>query len=322
MDTAGAAVFQCVRCGNPAPLVCKGCKTEHPVSGDLMATTRYCGKFCQKEHWRHHKAFCKATKGFREIRSLKSDFQESPAKEVQPLRVKTPELQTHEPQLHEAPARETQAHEIQGSTLSPYEVHPHQASTSGGHEAHQTAQTVTQPKEIHSCASCKNPATDACKACKAAPNGFDEGLVEAVYYCSLACQTTHWSEHKEACLAAQARRNLYEAGKALRKTYRGYCQGLIVLMLASKTLNANHMILYEKDSVQRTTNAMALLLETSTNAEETEAYFSCLVGSDLSGRLADRVKERLKGKQRPQPVAELSRTTILMYLLYIARPIH
>ena len=302
-----------------------------------MATTRYCGKSCQKEDWRHHKAFCKATKAFREIRSLKSDFHESPAKEVQPLLVETPKLQTHEPQVHEAPARETQvhetqvhetqvhetqAHEIQGSAPSPYEVHPHQASASGGHEAHQTDQAVTQPNEIHSCASCKNQATEACKACEAAPNGFDGGLVEAIYYCSPACQTTHWSEHKDACLAAQARRNLYEAGEALRKTYRGYCQGLIVLMLASKTLNANQMILYEKDSVQRTTDAIALLRDTSTNAEETEAYFSCLVGSDLSGRLADRVKERLKGKQRPQPVAELSRTTTLMHLPYIARPIH
>ena len=148
METAGAAVSQCIRCGNPAPLVCKGCKTEHPVSGDLMATTRYCGKSCQKEDWRHHKAFCKATNAFREIRSLKSDFHESPAKEVQPLRVETPKLQTHEPQLHESSARETQvhetqAHEIQGSAPSPYEVHPHQASASGGHEAHQTDQAVT-----------------------------------------------------------------------------------------------------------------------------------------------------------------------------------
>ena len=284
-----------------------------------MATTRYCGKPCRKEDWRRHKAFCKATKAFQESRSIKSDFHEPPAKEVQPLRVETPKLQIHESPLHEAPAHETQAHELQGPEHSP---RAHQASATEGHEAHQIDQALAQPSQTHSCASCQNPATDACKACEAAPDGyFVDGIVESIYYCSSACQTTHWSEHKEACLAAQARRNLYEAGEALQKTYQGYCQGLVMLMLASRTLNDNHMILYEKDSVQRTTNAIALLRDLRTNSEETQAYITCLVGTDISGRMADRVKERLKGKQRPPPVADPSRTTTLMRLPYIARPI-
>ena len=75
-------------------------------------------------------------------------------------------------------------------------------------------------------------------------------------------------------------------------------------MVATGTLNESHMILHEKDSVQHTTNAIALFRDAQMDIEEQWACLACLVGSDHSGKMGAAVKEDLKGKQRPQPVLE------------------
>ena len=248
MEKVGPVTTRWAHCGEPAALICKGCKTQDPNSGSLVGTTRYCGVPCQKKDWVHHKALCKATKASGETKT--SELQR-------------PETQTHEPQPHashphESPSNDPQGHGLQAHEPPPYRVHQDHASISEAKQAHQTKKPLAQPDNPHACASCHNPATAACEKCEAAPNSTG-GLVETTHYCSPICQTAHWASHKEACLASQARRKLYEAGSALQDAYHGYCQGLVVAMLATKSLNANHMILHEEGPTRHTTNAIALL---------------------------------------------------------------
>ena len=243
MEKAAPVTMPCACCGEPAALVCKGCKIEDPVSGSLVGTTRYCGVPCQKKDWVRHKALCKAIKG------------------IHSREVKTFELRTPEPQTEESP---------------------------------------DQADKAPTCAFCHNAAVlSTCEKCEASPNSTGS-LVQTTHYCSAMCKVVHWSSHKKACLAAQARRNLYRAGSALQQSYHGYCQGLVMeMMLMTGTLNANHMILYEKDSTQHTTDAIALhhSIRMSGNIQDQRGYFACLIGSDYSGKMGLAIKQHLKGTQ-------------------------
>ncbi|KAF6233290.1 hypothetical protein HO173_008581 [Letharia columbiana] len=268
MDELVPNILKCARCGRLATLVCKGCKTEDPTSGGLVATTKYCSASCQKADWHHHKALCKAIQAVREFQSLQLQRPELQGSDFRSDGVQTRELQSREPE--------------------PSEPHPRQVNADEAHKA------PTQPDNpAHPCASCHHLTTEACKGCEAAPSST-EGLVASTYYCSPTCQTANRSLHEAACTAAQARRKLYEAGEALQKEYYGYCQTLVMTMLESGSLNRNHMILHESDAAPRTTDAIALLQTMPANSEDERAYLACLIGSGHTGEMGKAVKEQLK----------------------------
>ena len=297
----------CARCGEPAALICKGCKTEDPISGNLVGTTRYCGVTCQKKDWSRHKAPCNVTRTIRELGSLNFETGGTPTKEIESREVKTselqtPEHQTHESQTHASQLNRPQTHGLQAHGSPPYPVHQDQASASEGKEAHQAEKTPAQPKTSNTCSLCHNPAVATCRKCEGAPNSTG-ALVQKTHYCRAICEIAHWSSHKKACVAAQARRKLYEAGSALQQSYHGYCQGLVIAMLANRSLNANHMILHQEGSTQHTTNAITILqfLRISGNVDDERACLACLVGSDYSGRMGDAIKLQLNGTQPIPP---------------------
>ena len=65
----------CARCGEPSKLRCTRCKEVH-----------YCGKTCQREHWKEHKSDCRNTKAaakkaFKEAAKRQRAFGEEPAAE-------------------------------------------------------------------------------------------------------------------------------------------------------------------------------------------------------------------------------------------------
>ena len=277
MDEAAATISNCARCGDPATLVCTGCKAEDPAPGELVAKTKYCSVTCQKDDWPRHRAFCKAARAIGKYRS--SILQGG---KVQPPKPQRSELQSDEV----GPLK------IQSGQPAPLETLPDNSA--------------------HSCAKCQSPATNACKGCKAAPN-FTDGLVSTIYYCSPTCQRANWSEHKKACLAAQARRKLYEAGQGLQKRYYWYCRAMVMVMVETNTLDGDYEIMYEKDSVPRTVNATALLQEMRPHSEEEQAYMACVIGSVHTGAMVGSVKEYLQGKQRPEvtiSLGQISHTSI------------
>lgn len=264
MGESTLSTFKCAPCGQPATLACKGCKLEDSISRGLVATTRYCSASCQREDWLQHKAFCKAMRAIRSHQALQLEKSKPHGPESQ-----SAQLQNHGLKHHDSANRE----------LPPYQTHQPLANPS--HQA-------------HACASCNHPAPYTCKGCSAAPSATS-GLVSATWYCSRSCQTGHWSEHKSACKAAQARRKLYEAGETLQKKYYGYCQSIVMIMLKDGSLNANHMILHEENSVQRTTDALTMLQILQRHSEEERAFLACLVGN-ATDEMGTTVKEHLKGK--------------------------
>ena len=277
MAEATQSLPTCIRCGKLASLSCQGCKAEDP-NGDLIGRTKYCSKLCQEADWPDHKATCKR------IRAIREEFWSRALQELQNLEFPTSELPAHQPQDHGSP---------------PNDVPPHQASSDGDHETYQGDQAPTQPNNsTHPCASCQSPATAACKACQRAPDAAG-GTVPTTYYCSRTCQTAHQPEHAGSCLAAQARRHLYDAGEMLQKQYYVYCKGLVTTMLQSGSLNRNHMILHEENSVQCATNAIDLFRKMHPDSEEERACLASLVGSDFSREPGSLIKEQLKGTQRP-----------------------
>ena len=171
-----------------------------------------------------------------------------------------------------------------------------QASANEGKEAPQTTRAPAQPDNSHTCASCHKPAIAACINCEAAPNSTG-GLVQTTRYCSLICQRAHWSSHKEACQAAQARQKLYETGAALRQDYLVYCECLFVNAVERGTFDDPYMILHEKDSSQHTTDAIILLysINRSGNVETEQEFLICLIGSYFSGEMGIVIKQHLKG---------------------------
>ena len=70
-------------------------------------------------------------------------------------------------------------------------------------------------------------------------------------------------------------------------------------MMEAGTLNASHMIMHEKDSVQCITNAIALLHDTKGNIEERRAFFACMHASARFLNIRKVWKKRLQGMQIP-----------------------
>ena len=232
---------------------------------------------------------------------------EAPSGETKISELKTTESQTHGPQphesqphassLHDSRPDETQVHGHQAHESLPYRAHKDQASTSEGKAAQQNKKAPEPPNKAHTCAWChKHPAPAICNDCEGSPDGAG-GLVKTTAWCSPICQIKHHPSHNPACLAAQARRKLYEAGTALQAEYHGYCQGLIYATLGTESLDKNIMIIHEKDSTQHTTNAIDLLfsLRKSGNRQDKRAYLACLVGSDFTETMSLAIKQHLRG---------------------------
>ncbi|KAE8325446.1 hypothetical protein BDV39DRAFT_206984 [Aspergillus sergii] len=65
------------------------------------------------------------------------------------------------------------------------------------------------------CAHCQTPATKNCSGCRGAPE-YGKVTPEPTFYCSSACQTQHWGEHKVKCKQLQARKSLSRAATLLQ----------------------------------------------------------------------------------------------------------
>lgn len=68
-------------------------------------------------------------------------------------------------------------------------------------------------------------------------------------------------------------------------------------MVRAGTLNASHMVMHEKDSVQRITDAITLLHDTKGNVEERRAFFVCIDASARLLNICKSWKKRLLGMQ-------------------------
>lgn len=239
-----------------------------------MAQTKYCSASCQKEDWARHKPFCKAARAISKYQSAVLQ-----ANKLQPSQPQPHDLQIPKTQGPELSSDEAKASKIQSDQPLPLELLP--------------------DNESNSCAACQSPAAYACQGCKGALTSTS-GLVSTTYYCSLRCQQASWTSHKKACLAAQARLKLYEAGTVLQERYFWYIRAMVTVMKATNTLDGGfdrgYKIVYEKDSIPRSIKASALLEEMNHSSEEARVYMACLIGSVHRGPMATSVKEFLNGK--------------------------
>ncbi|KAB8278165.1 hypothetical protein BDV30DRAFT_234111 [Aspergillus minisclerotigenes] len=71
------------------------------------------------------------------------------------------------------------------------------------------------PRSAGICAHCQTPATKRCSGCRGAAE-YDKVTPEPTFYCSSACQTQHWGEHKVKCKQLQARKSLSRAATLLQ----------------------------------------------------------------------------------------------------------
>ncbi|PIG79171.1 hypothetical protein AARAC_008520 [Aspergillus arachidicola] len=71
------------------------------------------------------------------------------------------------------------------------------------------------PQSAGICARCQTPATKRCSGCRGAPE-YDMVAPEPTFYCSSACQTQHWGEHRVRCKRLQARKSLLRAVSLLQ----------------------------------------------------------------------------------------------------------
>ncbi|BAE64262.1 unnamed protein product [Aspergillus oryzae RIB40] len=71
------------------------------------------------------------------------------------------------------------------------------------------------PRSTGICAHCQTPATKRCSGCRGAAE-YDKVTPEPTFYCSSACQTQHWGEHKVKCKQLQARKSLSRAATLLQ----------------------------------------------------------------------------------------------------------
>ncbi|KAE8406207.1 hypothetical protein BDV37DRAFT_243410 [Aspergillus pseudonomiae] len=65
------------------------------------------------------------------------------------------------------------------------------------------------------CAHCQSPATKRCSGCSGAPE-YDDEIPGPTLYCSSACQTQDWVEHRAKCKQLQARKSLSRAANLLQ----------------------------------------------------------------------------------------------------------
>lgn len=177
------------------------------------------------------------------------------------------------------------------------EARPPPASADEVNEDHQTNQTNAQADKSDSCSSCDKPAKYVCIFCERAPDATGYPL-EPTRWCSAECQTADW-EHHEVCRAAQNRQRIYEKGAALQREHREYCRDFVMELVQAGTLDASHVIMHEKDSVQCVTDAITLLHDTKGNIEERRAFFACMDASARLLHIRKVWKKRLLGMQMP-----------------------
>lgn len=283
MNEAEAKASNCARCGDPATLVCRGCRPQDPAHGEESDKTKYCSESCQTEDWPDHKKFCKSARKINRYWSTILKGGKTPASGWRDL------LKPKNPAA-ELLSDETEAPEILDDQPVPLELLP---------------DTLFNACADYSCAECQSPAGYACRGCKGAPDSTS-GLVSTIYYCSHRCQLANWSSHKKACMAAQVRRKLYKAGTALQTRYLRYCEAMVMFMERTGNLDGDCKIVYEKDSVPRAIKATTLFQELDASSEEWQSYIACLVGSVHIDECANSVKEFLKGKHLAPPTSQPS----------------
>lgn len=216
------------------------------------------------------------------------------------LHISTTSSTTHAPKsnldtsiVHSSPIYQNALHIMDEPSLS--EAHPPPASAGEVNEDHQTKQARAQADRSDSCSSCGKPAKYVCIFCERAPaaTGYPLG---PTHYRSVECQTADW-EHHEVCKAARDRQLIYEKGAALQREHREYCRDFVMEMVRAGTLNASHMIMHEKDSVQGITDAITLLHDMKGNVEERRAFFACIDASARLLNICKSWKKRLLGMQ-------------------------
>ena len=68
------------------------------------------------------------------------------------------------------------------------------------------------------CAVCNKDGGHACSGCINTPFYLDD-FPDEMTYCSVKCQKSHWSVHKERCKALQNRKALHRAASLIQQIY-------------------------------------------------------------------------------------------------------
>ncbi|PYH92236.1 hypothetical protein BO71DRAFT_457863 [Aspergillus ellipticus CBS 707.79] len=83
--------------------------------------------------------------------------------------------------------------------------------------ASSNARTPASTLPPGACSRCANPTNKKCSGCCNAPT-YDEDSCNDTFYCSSACQTADWGQHKQTCKALQDRKSLHRAASLLQQT--------------------------------------------------------------------------------------------------------
>lgn len=103
-----------------------------------------------------------------------------------------------------------------------------------------TIMAVTQET---TCTVCGKASTTRCGGCL---EGVDHhGQPSPTYYCGKDCQKAHWTEHKNECKLANARKVLYRGGELLQKAYYAFREEAFDLLLCEVRKEGRHLHVYE-----------------------------------------------------------------------------
>ena len=166
----------------------------------------------------------------------------------------------------------------------------------------------------NACQNCDKPATRICGSCKDAPVLASE-QIQAIYYCSESCESTHYPHHKELCEKLRMRRTLFRAADTIQQAFlilREQCYEKIISSVTTNGIvtNLNEMWPSTDQINSRFPN------ELFTNARDRAAvltFNSCVDGVAHTYEL---VKAALRGKvnpDSPQQMLQCYHTVILWH---------
>lgn len=143
------------------------------------------------------------------------------------------------------------------------------------------------------CTVCDNHTTKVCASC--IDHLTDDAVNSPTFYCSVACQASHWDKHKATCKTINDVTILYRAGELLQKVFYAY---------RKVTFSKNVASLEEKDGklvVHSARSGVDRLFypfpSTAVSNEDDEkallAYLGC---SDVATMMLPLIKGTMSGK--------------------------